>query len=166
MDDATGRLYAPTGSIGFRWGEQGKWNLEGRDSRTLEVTTPRLSLLGGDEVAEVGFPYFGGRAPAAFNPTSHEEVIIRRVPAQRVTLKDGSTRLVATVFDLFLANYGVERGFGDAAARLRCRRALYPGLGGAGLRRPARPDHRHGAGIRHAMPKRPMASPWSSSAPR
>ena len=37
VDDATGRLYAPTGSIGFRWGEQGKWNLEGRDGQTLEV---------------------------------------------------------------------------------------------------------------------------------
>ncbi|MCB4820278.1 nitrate reductase subunit alpha [Roseicella aerolata] len=108
VDDATGRLYAPTGSIGFRWGEQGKWNLEGRDSRTLEVTTPRLSLLG-EEEAEVGFPYFGGRAPEFFNPTSHEEVIDRSVPVRRVTLADGTTRLVATVYDLFLANYGVAR---------------------------------------------------------
>ncbi|WP_135468994.1 nitrate reductase subunit alpha [Crenalkalicoccus roseus] len=116
IDEATGRLYVPTGSIGFRWGEQGKWNLEGRDSRTLEVTTPRLTLLGGEAAADVAFPYFGGRAPEFFNPTAHEEIVTRRVPARRVTLKDGSTRLVATVYDLFLANYGVERGFGDCPA--------------------------------------------------
>ncbi|MBX6372755.1 MAG: nitrate reductase subunit alpha [Acetobacteraceae bacterium] len=117
VDDATGRLYCPTGSIGFRWGEEGKWNLEGRDSRTLEVTTPRLTLLGdGGETAEVAFPYFGGRAPEFFNPSTHDEVLVRRVPAMRVRLQDGSERLVATVYDLFIANYGVERGFGDCAA--------------------------------------------------
>jgi len=115
VDEATGRLYAPTGSIGFRWGEQGKWNLEGRDARTLEVTTPRLSLLG-EDAAEVAFPYFGARAPEFFNPTAHDDVITRRVPARRVQLADGTEALVATVYDLFLANYGVERGFGDCAA--------------------------------------------------
>ncbi|NKE43807.1 nitrate reductase subunit alpha [Roseomonas frigidaquae] len=115
VDDATGRLYAPMGSIGFRWGEEGKWNLEGRDARTLEVTTPRLTLLGSETVADVGFPYFGGRAPEFFNPTAHDEVLTRRVPAMPVTMADGSTRLATTVYDLFLANYGVERGFGDGA---------------------------------------------------
>jgi nitrate reductase alpha subunit len=89
VDEETGRLYAPTGSIGFRWGEQGKWNLEGRDARTLEVTTPRLSLHGEGEEAEVAFPYFGARAPEFFNPTGHDEVITRRVPVRRVTLADG-----------------------------------------------------------------------------
>jgi nitrate reductase alpha subunit len=115
VDEATGRLYAPTGSIGFRWGEQGKWNLEGRDARTLEVTSPKLSLLG-EGAADVAFPYFGARAPEFFNPTAHDEVITRRIPARRVTLADGTEKLVATVHDLFLANYGVERGFGDCAA--------------------------------------------------
>lgn len=114
IDDATGQPYVPTGSIGFRWGEQGKWNLEGRDGRTLEVTVPRLTLMGG-EAAAVAFPYFGARAPEFFNPTDHAEILSRRVPATSIILKDGSTRLAATVFDLLLANYGVERGFGDAA---------------------------------------------------
>jgi len=112
IDDATGTLYAPTGSIGFRWGEQGKWNLEGANAATGEATTPRLSLLGEEEV-EVGFPYFGARAPEFFNPTAHDEVTVRRVPARRVTLADGSERLATTVYDLFLANYGVAR---DGAA--------------------------------------------------
>ena len=115
IDDGTGDLYTPTGSIGFRWGEQGKWNLEGRDARTLETVTPRLSQQG-NETVDVGFPYFGNRAPEFFNPTSSEEVMRRPVPARRVTLADGSERLVATVYDLMLANYGVGAGDYDADA--------------------------------------------------
>lgn len=117
VDDATGRLYVPTGSIGFRWGEQGKWNLEGRDARTLETTKPRVTLLGGeDAVVPVAFPYFGARAPAYFNPTGHGEVFLRNIPAVRVRLKDGTEALATTVFDLFVANYGVDRGLGGEAA--------------------------------------------------
>src|SRR5690606_14526721 len=35
----------------------------------------------------------------------------RNVPAKKVKLKDGEA-LVATVYDLFMANYGLDRGFG------------------------------------------------------
>ena len=38
-------------------------------------------------------------------------VLIRNVPVKRLQLADGEA-LVATVFDLFVANYGVDRGFG------------------------------------------------------
>jgi nitrate reductase alpha subunit len=34
--DIAGNLVVPNGSIGFRWGEKGKWNLEHR----LRATTP------------------------------------------------------------------------------------------------------------------------------
>ncbi|HYF08263.1 MAG TPA: nitrate reductase subunit alpha [Acetobacteraceae bacterium] len=108
IDDATGNPYIPTGSIGFRWGEQGKWNLEGRDAKTLEAMTPRLSLLGGDTAA-VTFPYFGDGAPEFFNPTQLGDTVTHEVPVTTVTLADGSTAKVATVYDLFLANYGVAR---------------------------------------------------------
>ena len=37
---------------------------------------------------------------------------MRKVPAKRIALKDGEA-LVASVYDLFVANYGVDRGFGD-----------------------------------------------------
>src|SRR5574342_135332 len=53
IDEATGKAVVPNGSIGFRWGEKGKWNLDTRDIR------PLLSLKGG-ETATVAFPYFGG----------------------------------------------------------------------------------------------------------
>ena len=28
IDEATGKVVVPNGSVGFRWGEKGKWNLE------------------------------------------------------------------------------------------------------------------------------------------
>lgn len=54
--NTNGEMVAPNGSIGFRWGEKGKWNLEQRDGKTGEETELQLSLLGSqDEIAEVGF---------------------------------------------------------------------------------------------------------------
>ena len=112
VDDATGDLVAPNGSVGFRWGEQGKWNLEekaaGQDVRL------RLSLADAhDDMVSVGFPYFGGRATENFVATEHGDILERNLPAKRVTV-DGEDVLVVTVFDLFCANYGLDRGFGGA----------------------------------------------------
>ena len=112
IDEATGAVVVPTGSIGFRWGEKGKWNLETRDAATGAEFRPRLTLLGAsDAVEEVAFPYFGNIPHAHFHSTSHDAVLSRRVPVRRMALKDGEA-LVATVHDLFLANYGVDRGLG------------------------------------------------------
>jgi nitrate reductase alpha subunit len=118
IDDATNAVVVPTGSIGFRWGEKGKWNLETRDSKSGETFRPRLSLVGtSDEIASVAFPYFGNIAHEHFANTNHLSVLKRNVAAKRVALKNGEA-LVATVYDLMLANYGVDRGLGggDVAA--------------------------------------------------
>ena len=102
----------PNGSIGFRWGEQGKWNIEPRDARDGREVRLRLSLLDAhDQVVPVGFPYFGGIAHEHFTSSGHPDVLDRNVPVRRLALKDGDT-LVATVFDLMAANYGIDRGLG------------------------------------------------------
>ncbi len=63
--NSTGELVAPNGSIGFRWGEKGKWNLE--PAAAGVETELSLSLLGQhDDVAGVGFPYFGGERKPTF----------------------------------------------------------------------------------------------------
>ncbi|MGD0635271.1 MAG: nitrate reductase subunit alpha [Beijerinckiaceae bacterium] len=109
--DADGSVVVPRGSIGFRWGEQGKWNLETRGGDGAEV---KLELSApGDDVAEVAFPYFGGAATNGFTATSHPDVITRRVRARRLALEGGET-MVATVFDLLCANYGLDRQLGGA----------------------------------------------------
>ena len=101
-DERSDSLMVPNGSIGFRWDGSQKWNLE-----TLaqgEDVQAALSLKErSDEVVEVGFTYFGGE---------HDDMIYRKVPAKRIPLANGETALVATVFDLMVANYGVDNGLG------------------------------------------------------
>ena len=110
-DETSKDIVVPRGSVGFRWGEKGKWNLEEKKSDGGD-TKLHLSLADiKDELADVGFPYFGNREHDHFTGTDHPDVLVRKVPAKRVALKDGEA-LVASVFDLFVANYGLDRGFG------------------------------------------------------
>ena len=115
VDAKSGKVIVPQGSIGFRWGEKGKWNLEGKDSKDQEMDLAMSLIDKGahDEVADVGFPYFGNREHDHFEGTDHESVLVRKVPAKKIKLSDGEA-LVATVFDLFMANYGLDRGLKDA----------------------------------------------------
>jgi nitrate reductase alpha subunit len=114
FDESSGELAVPLGSIGFRWGESGKWNLEPKDARTGNDISARLTLLGWhDAVVPVAFPYFGGKPHEHFPHNPNEEVLLRNLPAKRVELADGEA-LVATVYDLMMANYGLDRGLGGA----------------------------------------------------
>ena len=111
----SGELVVPQGSIGFRWDGSGRWNLEEKEGGAGREARLRLSLLDEhDELAEVAFPYFGGVERQHFRHTDHEAVLKRKVPARHLTLADGSRTLVATVYDLLLAHYGLDRGLNDA----------------------------------------------------
>jgi nitrate reductase / nitrite oxidoreductase, alpha subunit len=111
FDEISGEVVAPAGAVGFRWSDSGKWNLEEKDGQGRE-TKLQLSLAGiRDELVDVAFPYFGNREHDHFAGTDHPGVLMRRVPAKRLQLKDGEA-LVASVYDLFMANYGVDQGFG------------------------------------------------------
>ena len=113
IDRTSGDLVAPHGSVGHRWGEMGKWNLEEKaNGKDAEL---RLSLIleeNHDDVVGVDFPYFGGQATENFTKCDHPDVLTRNVPVKKVKLADGSEALVATVFDLFCANYSLDRGLG------------------------------------------------------
>lgn len=61
----------------------------------------------------MGFPYFGGDGTEHFNKVELENVLLHKLPVKRLQLADGSTALVTTVYDLTLANYGLERGLND-----------------------------------------------------
>ncbi len=114
VDRKSKKIVVPHGSIGFRWGEKGKWNLEERDGadKDIDLAMSFIDKADHDEVAEVAFPYFGNREHDHFAGTSHESVMVRKVPAKKVKLVEGET-LVASVFDLFIANYGLDRGLDD-----------------------------------------------------
>ncbi|HNE27175.1 MAG TPA: molybdopterin-dependent oxidoreductase, partial [Pseudomonadales bacterium] len=112
FDEHSGQITVPRGAIGFRWGEKGKWNIEEKDSAGRE-TKLRLSLQDfNDGVAAVSYPYFGGVEHAHFTPAKFSDILERNVPVKQLTLADGKTWAVATVYDLLLAQYGVDRGFG------------------------------------------------------
>ena len=114
IDEGSGELVAPRGAIGYRWGEQGKWNLEEKAGQAGADTKLRLTLVGAqDAVLPVAFPYFGNKAHEheAFAASNHASVLNRNVAVKRVQGKDGEM-LVASVYDLFMANYGLDRGLG------------------------------------------------------
>ena len=124
--DVSGQVVVPNGSIGFRWGpdgraDQGKWNLEAKEGGAGADVKLKLSLMEANadgsaqahQVAEVAFPYFGGVVNPHFKSNAQGGAIRRvKVPVTRL---GASGPLVATVFDLQVGQYGVERGLGGGA---------------------------------------------------
>jgi nitrate reductase alpha subunit len=111
-DETSGKLVVPVGSAGHRWGDPGKWNLEETDENGRDVRLRTTLADDHDSIQPVAFPYFGGDAPHDFVATDHDEVLLRNIPVKELKFADGSKGFVATVFDLFCANYGVDRGLG------------------------------------------------------
>ncbi len=102
VDSQTGKPHIPNGSLGFRFGEsgKGKWNLD------LEGVDPALSFYGasGSEGVEVLLPRFDvGQSESESGGIRHAGV-----PAGKLATAHGE-RLVTTVYDLLLAQYGVGR---------------------------------------------------------
>ena len=94
LDARTGEVAIPQGSIGFRYGEEGwgKWNLD------LGEIEPVLTLHGtATETARIVLPRFDSYD----GKVAH---VSRGVPVRRI-----GGRLVTTVLDLMLAQYGVSR---------------------------------------------------------
>ncbi|HEX5349256.1 MAG TPA: nitrate reductase subunit alpha [Pseudonocardiaceae bacterium] len=109
LDEVTGQPVVPDGSVGFRWGQPGHWNL------LLDDVDPLLTLHGhtAAEAVPVDLPRFDA------GPGEGGGVLRRGVPAVRI-----GDQLVTTVFDLVMAQYGVARdglpgdwptGYQDAA---------------------------------------------------
>jgi nitrate reductase alpha subunit len=122
IDENTGELVVPQGSMGYRWPDadeaKGRWNLEAKDGETGAEVCLALSMIDRrDDAVPVAFPYFGGRPHEHFPENDQGgDILLRRVPVKRVKLADGGTP-VATVFDLLCANYGLDRGLGGACAK-------------------------------------------------
>jgi nitrate reductase alpha subunit len=111
IDEQTKQFVAPNGSIGFRWGESGKWNLEEKIG-DKEVKLQLSLMKESDAISEVAFPYFGGVENEHFTHSTHKDILIKNVPTKNITLGSGEVAQVATVYDLMIAHYGVDQGQG------------------------------------------------------
>lgn len=114
IDSLSQTIVAPNGTIGSRWDNSAKWNLELKNIQDGELIDPLLSLAANadSQLIEVNFPYFGNVQHECFAATSHESILTHQIPARKLIVAAGEI-WVTTVYDLFLANYGVERGFKD-----------------------------------------------------
>ena len=114
FDKQTNSVKVPNGTIGSRWDGSSKWNLELKDvvGDNSEIW-PQMSFLDEGDVQKIGFPYFGNieHDQEIFKHTDHESILDRNVPVKKIATKDGDV-YVATVYDLMLANYGIDRGLG------------------------------------------------------
>ena len=105
IDADTGNLVIPKGSVGHRWDKDttGHWNMKFENAADDAPYDPVLTLLDiKDEVLQTTFTEFG--------LDSHVE---RGVPVKYIETVDGRIP-VTTVYDLIMAQYGVDRGLGGA----------------------------------------------------
>ncbi|MFY9179882.1 MAG: nitrate reductase subunit alpha [Venatoribacter sp.] len=112
LDELSGQLVSPLGSIGYRWGEKGKWNIEAREGTSGAETQLKLSLIDEGQVAEVAFPYFGGDLHDHFDHVEGDKIQYRRIPVRELQLADGRSVKVATVFDITAGSLAIDRGLG------------------------------------------------------
>ncbi len=102
-DQASGQPRMPKGTIGFRWAqkETERWNLEMKDGLTDEALEPELTFIEKhDTQMEIVFDDFAENSP-----------VCRFVPLRQVQTSQGPV-WVTTVFDLIMAQFGVNRGLG------------------------------------------------------
>jgi nitrate reductase alpha subunit len=104
-DAQAGHPKMPQGGVGFRWGtEPGKWNLKLEDGAAGSPIDPLLTFLDVEhEAVDIELDDFAGH-----------RTIDRAVPAKRIARADGRSVLVTTVYDVLMAQYGVNRGLPGA----------------------------------------------------
>ncbi len=102
VDEESGKYVVPKGSMGHRWDEeQGHWNMKFENSINNETYDPTLSFLSKhDEVIQTEFIEWGLDSKS-----------LRGVPIRYVET-DSGTIPVTTVYDLTMAQYGVDRELG------------------------------------------------------
>ena len=161
IDDASGEVVAPQGTAGFRWGEQGKWNLrtEGWQRRSRHLAPPLAAGRGGRHRL---LPVFRQRGP--FRPDrpradpappgagAHAGAQGRRPGPGRDRVRSDARQLRRR-----------PRPRRRSGSQLRRRRARHARL--AGARSPAcrAIAASRSRGVSRPTPRRPTAGPWSSS---
>ena len=101
IDEKSGDFVTPKGTVGYRWDdEKGNWNLKyenGTDNKTYD---PVLTLLDkSDDVYQVEYEEYGLKTK-----------VLRGVPVKIIQSTSGEKIPVATIYDVIMGHYGVDRG--------------------------------------------------------
>ncbi|MCJ0971041.1 nitrate reductase subunit alpha [Mammaliicoccus sciuri] len=99
-DQNSEQLVIPNGTMGQRYEEGVKWNLNlvGEDGKEID---PALSFKDHDsKVITIQFPYFDNDGNGIFE---------RPIIVKEIENKDGETIYIATIYDLMTSQYGVRR---------------------------------------------------------
>ncbi len=100
LDENSGEMVAPNGTMGQRWEEGKKWNLNlKRDDGSAIDPAMSVEKFEGEQI-NIEFPFFDNSGNGTFT---------RPIMAKKVTLADGTTKYAATIYDLMLSQYGVNR---------------------------------------------------------
>ncbi|MGC8824505.1 MAG: molybdopterin-dependent oxidoreductase [Bacteroidales bacterium] len=116
IDKQTGQLLCPSGSVGHRWDKKdANWTTRFVDSETQQTYYPLLTLLDNcDEVLITEFDEYG-----------LDKRHFRGVPVKYIETVNG-TIPVTTVYDLIMAQFGVNRGLaGDYPVDYNDRNSAY-----------------------------------------
>jgi len=116
VDSRTDSYVVPKGAMGHRWDDvQGSWNMKLENSSDDAPYDPMLTFLSQhDDVIETRFVEWGT-----------DTIAMRGVPVRKVETSNG-VELVTTVYDLMMAQYGVNRGLvGDYPADYEDKNAAY-----------------------------------------
>ena len=116
VDSRTDNYVVPKGAMGHRWDDvQGNWNMKLENSSDDAPYDPMLTFLSQhDDVIETRFVEWGT-----------DTIAMRGVPVRKVETSNG-VELVTTVYDLMMAQYGVNRGLvGDYPADYEDKNAAY-----------------------------------------
>lgn len=102
FDKNSNSFAVPNGTIGHRWSENSEWNLHLKDSENqLGNIDPALTFLGlEDTTVLLDLPYFS---------PEERQIVTRGVPVKKIDI-NGEATYVTTVFDLMMAQFGVDRG--------------------------------------------------------
>ncbi|UTH07971.1 nitrate reductase subunit alpha [Macrococcoides canis] len=100
FDELSNSIVVPNGTMGQRWEKDVKWNIKLETADGTKIDPAMTIKDKAHDVVEIVFPFFDNSGNGTFR---------RPIAAKKVTLADGTEQYVATIYDLMLSQYGVNR---------------------------------------------------------
>lgn len=109
-DKNSHQFVVPNGTMGQKYDPKEKWNLELKDAAGNSIN-PALSITESGAVSQavIDFPAFSNDG---------NDVVVRHIPVRKIQFADGQEHLVTNVYDLMMAQMGINHtGHDELAAK-------------------------------------------------